>query len=90
MRRWDEVNAIEIKGLSKSFGSKHAVNGLNMTVPEGAIYGFIGENEAADAQTFTNAWRVLEMVQVVPMAWTSWCSRCSAIPTWCSSSPPSS
>ena len=38
------MNAIEIKGLTKSFGSNQAVKGLNMTVPEGAIYGFIGEN----------------------------------------------
>ena len=45
------MNAIEIKGLSKSFGSKHAVNGLNMTVPEGAIYGFIGENGSGKSTT---------------------------------------
>ena len=45
------MNAIEIKGLSKSFGSKRAVNGLNMTVPEGAIYGFIGENGSGKSTT---------------------------------------
>ncbi len=33
----------------------YAVDNLDLHVPEGAIYGFIGENEAADAQTFTNA-----------------------------------
>ena len=38
------MNAIEIKNLSKNFGPKQAVCGLNMTVPMGAIYGFIGEN----------------------------------------------
>ena len=38
------MNAIEIRGLSKNFGSKQAVRGLNMTVPIGSIYGFIGEN----------------------------------------------
>ena len=38
------MNAIEIRNLSKSFGKKQAVDGLNMTVPAGAIYGFIGEN----------------------------------------------
>ena len=38
------MNAIEIRGLSKSFRSLYAVDGLNMTVPVGAIYGFIGEN----------------------------------------------
>ena len=38
------MNAVEIKNLSKNFGPKQAVCGLNMTVPMGAIYGFIGEN----------------------------------------------
>lgn len=45
------MNAIEIKGLSKNFGSKQAVNGLNMTVPMGAIYGFIGENGSGKSTT---------------------------------------
>ena len=38
------MNAIEIRNLSKSFRSLYAVDHLNMTVPQGAIYGFIGEN----------------------------------------------
>lgn len=38
------MNAIEIKGLKKSFRGMYALNGLNMTVPVGSIYGFIGEN----------------------------------------------
>ena len=37
------MNAIEIKGLKKSFRGMYALNGLNMTVPVGSIYGFIGE-----------------------------------------------
>jgi len=45
------MNAIEIKGLSKSFGKKLAVNELNMTVPVGAIYGFIGENGSGKSTT---------------------------------------
>lgn len=45
------MNAIEIRNLSKRFGSKQAVNGLNMTVPEGAIYGFIGENGSGKSTT---------------------------------------
>ena len=42
------MNAIEIRDLSKSFRGLYAVDGLNMTVPIGAIYGFIGENLASD------------------------------------------
>lgn len=38
------MNAIEIRNLTKRFGQKIALDGLNMTVPVGAIYGFIGEN----------------------------------------------
>ncbi len=45
------MNAIEIRNLTKSFGSKQAVNKLNMTVPEGAIYGFIGENGSGKSTT---------------------------------------
>ena len=45
------MNAIEIRNLTKSFGPKQAVNGLNMTVPEGAIYGFIGENGSGKSTT---------------------------------------
>ncbi|MBQ8001341.1 MAG: ABC transporter ATP-binding protein [Ruminococcus sp.] len=45
------MNAVEIKNLSKSFGSKQAVRGLDMTVPMGAIYGFIGENGSGKSTT---------------------------------------
>lgn len=45
------MNAIEIKGLQKNFGSKCAVNRLNMTVPVGAIYGFIGMNGSGKSTT---------------------------------------
>jgi ABC-2 type transport system ATP-binding protein len=44
-------NAIEIRNLSKSFKGMYAVNGLNMTVPVGAIYGFIGENGSGKSTT---------------------------------------
>lgn len=45
------MNAIEIRNLSKNFGRKQAVKGLNMTVPMGAIYGFIGENGSGKSTT---------------------------------------
>ena len=45
------MNAIEIKNLSKSFNGLYALNGLNMTVPVGAIYGFIGENGSGKSTT---------------------------------------
>ena len=45
------MNAIEIKNLTKSFGEKQALVGLNMTVPAGSIYGFIGENGSGKSTT---------------------------------------
>jgi len=45
------VNAIEIKNLSKSFRGLYAVDHLTMTVPVGAIYGFIGENGSGKSTT---------------------------------------
>ena len=45
------MNAIEIRGLSKSFRGMYAVDHLDMTVPQGAIYGFIGENGSGKSTT---------------------------------------
>ena len=43
--------AIETIELTKSFQGKRAVNALNMHVPEGAIYGFLGENGSGKSTT---------------------------------------
>ena len=45
------MNAIEIRNLTKNFGTKQALQGLNMTVPKGSIYGFIGENGSGKSTT---------------------------------------
>ena len=45
------MNAIEIRNLSKIFRGMYAVDSLNMTVPQGAIYGFIGENGSGKSTT---------------------------------------
>lgn len=45
------MNAIEIRNLTKSFKGMYALNGVNMTVPAGAIYGFIGENGSGKSTT---------------------------------------
>ncbi len=46
-----KMNAIEIRNLSKSFRGMYAVDHLNMTVPVGSIYGFIGENGSGKSTT---------------------------------------
>ena len=45
------MNAIEIRNLTKNFGEKQALTGLNMTVPISSIYGFIGENGSGKSTT---------------------------------------
>lgn len=42
---------LEIKNLSKSFGSKKAVDNLSLTIADGEIYGFIGHNGAGKTTT---------------------------------------
>ncbi len=37
---------LEMKNVTKAFGSFQALNGLTMTVPEGAVYGLVGPNGA--------------------------------------------
>ena len=45
------MNAIKIRNLTKNFKEKQALCGLNMTVPIGSIYGFIGENGSGKSTT---------------------------------------
>ena len=37
---------IEIRNVVKEFDSFRALDGLNMTVPDGAVYGLVGPNGA--------------------------------------------
>ncbi|HTY49955.1 MAG TPA: ATP-binding cassette domain-containing protein [Steroidobacteraceae bacterium] len=47
MTRGDEMTAaIEIQGLNKSFGDTRAIADLDLTIPRGATYGFIGPSGA--------------------------------------------
>ena len=42
---------IEITDIRKSFGDKHAVDGISFTVAEGEIMGFLGPNDAGKSTT---------------------------------------
>ena len=43
--------AIEIRGLTKNFGTVRALNGLDLTVREGEVHGFLGPNGAGKSTT---------------------------------------
>lgn len=43
--------AIEVSGLIKTFGDTKAVNGVDLVVPEGAVYGLLGPNGAGKTTT---------------------------------------
>ena len=45
------MNVLTIQGLSKAFGGQKIIDNLNMTVPEGSIFGFIGQNGAGKTTT---------------------------------------
>jgi len=44
---------IEIKGLTKKYGSFYALQGLNLTINKGTVFGFVGANGAGKSTTFS-------------------------------------
>lgn len=46
-----EASAISVKGLTKVFGDKTVVDAVDMEVPRGAIYGFLGPNGSGKTTT---------------------------------------
>jgi len=45
------VNAIEIRGLTRTFGSLTAVNNLSLDVPQGTLFGLVGPDGAGKTTT---------------------------------------
>jgi ABC-2 type transport system ATP-binding protein len=43
--------AVETRGLARTFGSKRAVDGIDLHVPPGSFYGFLGPNGAGKSTT---------------------------------------
>ena len=43
--------AIDVRGLTKRFGRKTAVNGIDIAVPEGEVWGFLGPNGSGKTTT---------------------------------------
>ncbi|MBC3911178.1 ABC transporter ATP-binding protein [Undibacterium umbellatum] len=47
-----EDSAIEVRGVSKHYGALHAVDGVDLTVKHGEIFGLIGHNGAGKSTLF--------------------------------------
>lgn len=45
------MDILTIQNLSKSFGKQNIIDNLNLSVPEGSIFGFIGKNGAGKTTT---------------------------------------
>jgi ABC-2 type transport system ATP-binding protein len=43
--------ALATRGLRKNYGSRHALDGLDLSVPTGVVYGFLGPNGAGKTTT---------------------------------------
>lgn len=55
------MDMLRITGLQKSFGDKQVLKGLDLAVPEGSIFGFIGKNGAGKTTTMK---AILGLLQV--------------------------
>jgi ABC-2 type transport system ATP-binding protein len=53
------MSAVLIRGVTKSFGAHVAVDGLDLEVPLGTVYGFIGPNGSGKTTTLRMIMRIL-------------------------------
>lgn len=51
---------IEIQQLNKQYGTKMALKNLNLTIPEGKIFGFLGHNGAGKSTTIKSMVSIIE------------------------------
>lgn len=54
------MNALVIKNLAKGFGHHQVIDGLNLSVPQGSVFGFIGQNGAGKTTTMKMVLGLLE------------------------------
>ncbi|KAF2419563.1 ABC transporter [Microbacterium sp. B35-30] len=53
-------DALVLRGVTKRFGSTHAVDGIDLTVPAGTFYGLVGPNGAGKTTTLSMIAGLLE------------------------------
>ncbi|MGU3644798.1 ATP-binding cassette domain-containing protein [Microbacterium sp. C23T] len=54
------ANALVLRGVTKRFGSTHAVDGIDLTIPAGTFYGLVGPNGAGKTTTLSMIAGLLE------------------------------
>src|SRR5258708_37842057 len=54
------TSSVTLTNVSKSFGTKTAVDDLNLEIPEGTVYGFIGPNGSGKTTTIRMILRILQ------------------------------
>jgi ABC-2 type transport system ATP-binding protein len=47
-----DTPVIKVSGLTKTYGTVHALNGLDLTIPRGGVYGVLGPNGAGKSTLF--------------------------------------
>lgn len=52
----DGFAPIEIRGLTKNFGAVRALDGLDLTVREGEVHGFLGPTAPASRPRSASCW----------------------------------
>jgi ABC-2 type transport system ATP-binding protein len=59
MMQEDNMSAVEIRDVTKTFGVFTAVDNLSLEVPKGTVYGFIGPNGSGKTTTLRMIMRIL-------------------------------
>ncbi|MDR7189493.1 ABC-2 type transport system ATP-binding protein [Microbacterium sp. BE35] len=54
------ADALVLRGVTKRFGSTHAVDGIDLTIPAGTFYGLVGPNGAGKTTTLSMIAGLLE------------------------------
>ena len=54
------MDMLTVRGLWKRFGDKEVLRGLDLTVPEGSVFGFIGQNGAGKTTTMKTVLGLLQ------------------------------
>jgi ABC-2 type transport system ATP-binding protein len=57
------TTAVSLRGVTKTYGDHRAVNGVDLSVPKGSIYGFIGPNGSGKTTTIRMILNIIQADQ---------------------------